>query len=160
MPSPPPPSGSPLFVPSSLYRPTKNLRRVGLAPFVAPLFGYCTGGPFAFESMIYSDAGTRKWGLLNLASGPVAYLWVRQRRSKATPQPDTVVGWLAIARRVGCRLGRDGEFMLALVRTLTREEVKQEPVARISWQRLVRCGREASSAFATCHRVRSRISLD
>ncbi len=52
MPSPPPPSGSPAFVPSSLYRPTKNLRRIGLAPFVAVLFGYCTGGPFAFESMI------------------------------------------------------------------------------------------------------------
>ncbi|HXW91629.1 MAG TPA: APC family permease [Terriglobales bacterium] len=52
MPSPPPPSGSPSFVPSSLYRPTKNLRRIGLAAFVAVLFGYCTGGPFAFESMI------------------------------------------------------------------------------------------------------------
>jgi amino acid transporter len=31
-------------------------------------------------AMIYSDVGTRKWGLLNLASGPVAYLWVRYRR--------------------------------------------------------------------------------
>ncbi len=31
-------------------------------------------------AMIYSDVATRKWGLLNLASGPVAYLWVRHRR--------------------------------------------------------------------------------
>ena len=31
-------------------------------------------------AMIYSDVATRKWGLLNLASGPVAYLWVRYRR--------------------------------------------------------------------------------
>jgi amino acid transporter len=31
-------------------------------------------------AMIYSDAGTRKWGLLNLASGPAAYLWIRYRR--------------------------------------------------------------------------------
>jgi amino acid transporter len=31
-------------------------------------------------AMIYSDAATRKWGLLNLASGPVAYLWVWGRR--------------------------------------------------------------------------------
>jgi amino acid transporter len=31
-------------------------------------------------AMIYSDAATRKWGLVNLASGPVAYLWVRYRR--------------------------------------------------------------------------------
>jgi amino acid transporter len=38
--------------PASLYAPTKNLRRIGLAPFVALLFGYCAGGPFAFESMI------------------------------------------------------------------------------------------------------------
>ena len=33
-------------------------------------------------AMIYSDVGTRKWGLLNLASGPVAYLWVGYRRHK------------------------------------------------------------------------------
>jgi amino acid transporter len=39
-------------VPTSLYSPTKNLRRIGLAPFVAVLFAYCTGGPFALESMI------------------------------------------------------------------------------------------------------------
>jgi amino acid transporter len=31
-------------------------------------------------AMIYSDVGTRKWGLLNLASGPAAYLWIRFRR--------------------------------------------------------------------------------
>jgi amino acid transporter len=31
-------------------------------------------------AMIYSDAATRKWGILNLASGPVAYLWVWGRR--------------------------------------------------------------------------------
>jgi amino acid transporter len=39
-------------VPTSLYAPTKNLRRIGLAPFVAVLFAYCAGGPFALESMI------------------------------------------------------------------------------------------------------------
>jgi amino acid transporter len=38
--------------PTSLYAPTKNLRRIGLAPFVALLFAYCTGGPFSLESMI------------------------------------------------------------------------------------------------------------
>jgi len=38
--------------PTSLYAPTKNLRQIGLAPFVALLFGYCTGGPFALESMV------------------------------------------------------------------------------------------------------------
>ncbi len=35
-------------------------------------------------AMIYSDVATRKWGLLNLASGPVAYLWVRHRRGVRT----------------------------------------------------------------------------
>lgn len=38
--------------PTTLYAPTKNLKRIGLAPFVALLFAYCTGGPFALESMI------------------------------------------------------------------------------------------------------------
>src|SRR5580700_8227162 len=38
--------------PTGLYAPTKNLRRIGLAPFVALLFAYCTGGPFSLESMI------------------------------------------------------------------------------------------------------------
>lgn len=52
MPSAPPTSGSLPSVPPSLYAPTKNLRRIGLAPFVAVLFAYCTGGPFALESMI------------------------------------------------------------------------------------------------------------
>jgi amino acid transporter len=47
-----PTSGSLPSVPASLYAPTKNLRRIGLAPFVAVLFAYCTGGPFALESMI------------------------------------------------------------------------------------------------------------
>lgn len=32
--------------------PTHNLRQIGLLPFVAILFAYCTGGPFGFESMI------------------------------------------------------------------------------------------------------------
>jgi Na+/melibiose symporter-like transporter len=36
---------------------------------------------FAF-AMKYSDAPTRKWGLLNLASGPVAYLWIWFRRGR------------------------------------------------------------------------------
>ena len=39
-------------VPAALYAPTKNLRRIRLAPFVALLFAYCAGGPFALESMI------------------------------------------------------------------------------------------------------------
>jgi amino acid transporter len=38
--------------PSLLCAPTQNLRRIGLLPFVAVLFAYCTGGPFGFESMI------------------------------------------------------------------------------------------------------------
>src|ERR1700688_1679229 len=38
--------------PTSLYAPTKNLRRIGLAPFVALLFAYCAGGPFSLESMV------------------------------------------------------------------------------------------------------------
>jgi amino acid transporter len=32
-------------------------------------------------AMIYSDPPTRKWGFVNLASGPVAYLWIRNRRN-------------------------------------------------------------------------------
>lgn len=31
-------------------------------------------------AMIYSDLATRKWGLLTLVLGPVAYLWIRYRR--------------------------------------------------------------------------------
>jgi len=43
-------------------------------------------------AMIYSDAGTRKWGLLNLASGPVAYLWIHYRsREKLARQPHNVI---------------------------------------------------------------------
>lgn len=38
--------------PTAAYAPTKNLRRIGLAPFVALLFAYCTGGPFSLESMV------------------------------------------------------------------------------------------------------------
>jgi len=38
--------------PTGLYAPTKNLRRIGLVPFVALLFAYCAGGPFSLESMI------------------------------------------------------------------------------------------------------------
>ena len=38
--------------PTGLYAPTKNLRRIGLAPFVAVLFAYCAGGPFSLESMV------------------------------------------------------------------------------------------------------------
>jgi amino acid transporter len=52
MSSAPPSSGSLPSVPTSQYSPTKHLRRIGLAPFVALLFAYCTGGPFALESMI------------------------------------------------------------------------------------------------------------
>ena len=46
------PSGSRPSVPTSLYAPTQNLRRISLAPFVALLFAYCAGGPFSLESMI------------------------------------------------------------------------------------------------------------
>ena len=52
MPATAPSSGSLSDFPPSPYAPTKNLRRIGLAPFVAVLFAYCTGGPFALESMI------------------------------------------------------------------------------------------------------------
>ncbi len=45
-------SASAQSVPTALYAPTKNLRRIGLAPFVAVLFAYCAGGPFELESMI------------------------------------------------------------------------------------------------------------
>jgi amino acid transporter len=48
MPSPTSPSSNP----ASLPAPTHNLRRIGLLPFVAVLFAYCTGGPFGFESMV------------------------------------------------------------------------------------------------------------
>src|SRR4029077_20260253 len=41
--------------PTSLYAPTKNLRRIGRAPFVALLFVYCAGGPFSLESMVSSS---------------------------------------------------------------------------------------------------------
>src|SRR5271163_2117135 len=55
MPSEPRTSGSFQSVATSQYAPTKNLRRIGLAPFVALLFAYCAGGPFAMESMISSS---------------------------------------------------------------------------------------------------------
>ena len=42
-------------------------------------------------AMIYSDVGTRKWGLLNLASGPVAYLWIRHRSRKAMAHLDKTI---------------------------------------------------------------------
>jgi len=38
--------------PSTPTTAAHNLRRIGLLPFVAVLFAYCTGGPFGFESMI------------------------------------------------------------------------------------------------------------
>src|SRR5258706_11551821 len=50
-----PPSGSRELVPTALYAPTQNLRRIGLAPFVALLFAYCAGGPFSLESMVSSS---------------------------------------------------------------------------------------------------------
>ncbi|HWY22667.1 MAG TPA: APC family permease [Candidatus Acidoferrum sp.] len=52
MPSEPLTSSSRPSVPTALYAPTQNLRRIGLAPFVALLFAYCAGGPFSLESMI------------------------------------------------------------------------------------------------------------
>jgi amino acid transporter len=42
-------------------------------------------------AMVYSDAETRKWGLVNLASGPIAYLWVRYRRAHNTQTPSEAV---------------------------------------------------------------------
>src|SRR5260370_18919853 len=50
--SEPLPSNSRASGPTALYAPTQNLRRIGLAPFVALLFAYCAGGPFSLESMI------------------------------------------------------------------------------------------------------------
>jgi amino acid transporter len=45
-------SSSRAAAPAANYAPTKNLRRIGLLPFVALLFAYCAGGPFSLESMI------------------------------------------------------------------------------------------------------------
>src|SRR5256885_5406372 len=45
-------SSSRAAAPIASYAPTENLRRIGLLPFVALLFAYCTGGPFSLESMI------------------------------------------------------------------------------------------------------------
>lgn len=42
-------------------------------------------------AMIYSDGATRKWGLLNLASGPIAYLWIRYRRRVQAAQRGAVL---------------------------------------------------------------------
>jgi amino acid transporter len=53
MPSPPP---TPSPIPTPLPAPTHNLRRIGLVPFVAVLFAYCTGGPFGYESL-FSASG-------------------------------------------------------------------------------------------------------
>ncbi|MGA8153079.1 MAG: APC family permease [Terriglobales bacterium] len=44
------------LTPTLLAAPTHNLKRIGLLPFVAVLFAYCTGGPFGFESM-FSTSG-------------------------------------------------------------------------------------------------------
>jgi len=53
MPSPSPISPKISPTPASLSpAATHNLRRIGLLPFVAVLFAYCTGGPFGFESMV------------------------------------------------------------------------------------------------------------
>ena len=53
MPSPSPtPPGTPPNLTSLSAPATHNLRRIGLLPFVAVLFAYCTGGPFGFESMV------------------------------------------------------------------------------------------------------------
>jgi amino acid transporter len=48
-------SGSPPLAPGALYAPTRNLRRIGLLPFIAVLFAYCAGGPFELESMVSSS---------------------------------------------------------------------------------------------------------
>lgn len=47
-------SDEPASAPAStvLAPATHNLKRIGLIPFVAVLFAYCTGGPFGFESMV------------------------------------------------------------------------------------------------------------
>ena len=58
-------------VPTSPYAPTKNLRRIGLVPFVAVLFAYCAGGPFSLESMI-STSGPGL-GLLFLLVVPLLF---------------------------------------------------------------------------------------
>jgi amino acid transporter len=46
------PFASRASVPTALFAPTQNLRRIGLLPFIAILFAYCAGGPFSLESMI------------------------------------------------------------------------------------------------------------
>ena len=45
---------APPTLPNTSFHPphTRNLRRIGLLPFIAVLFAYCTGGPFGFESMV------------------------------------------------------------------------------------------------------------
>jgi hypothetical protein len=42
-------------------------------------------------AMFYSDVETRKWGLLNLASGPLAYLWIRYRRRSPVVQRNKAI---------------------------------------------------------------------
>jgi amino acid transporter len=42
-------------------------------------------------AMKYSDAPTRKWGLVNLASGPIAYLWILYRRRHGVATQSEVV---------------------------------------------------------------------
>jgi amino acid transporter len=71
MPSEPRTSSSFQAVPTFEYAPTRNLRRIGLAPFVAVLFAYCAGGPFELESMI-STSGPGL-GLMFLLVVPVLF---------------------------------------------------------------------------------------
>jgi amino acid transporter len=42
-------------------------------------------------AMTYSDVTARNWGLVNLASGPVAYLWIRYRRSRRVQERSDAV---------------------------------------------------------------------
>jgi hypothetical protein len=79
-----------LAIPTQLSQCAPKLPRPG-GKFTALLMVIAPTLLFAW-AMIYSDASSRKWGMLNLASGPVAYLWIRYRqREKAAPQPDEVV---------------------------------------------------------------------
>jgi amino acid transporter len=79
-----------LAIPTQLSQCAQKLSRPG-GMFAATMMVITPTLLFVW-AMIYSDASSRKWGLLNLASGPIAYLWVcYRRREKAKPQPDEVV---------------------------------------------------------------------
>jgi len=77
-------------IPTQVSRCTQKVPRSG-GMFAATMM-VITPTLLFIWAMIYSDVSSRKWGMLNLASGPLAYLWIRyRRREKVTTQPDKVV---------------------------------------------------------------------